>query len=199
MGRRFQPAVWILSHAPNSIKMIIVSSVLGASVGILAIALLFFFLLRRTEMRRKLNGRPIDLAGDCPPTPDAARRTSRWGYPHELYTPRPFLLQSDDMSDAGSGKMPDANYHMMPAFLGSKSSLSGSRPHSPSSSVDGPPYGALVATPDSARKYNSQRQMRAINVIQYVDAELVRPLVPPGRERATIELPPVYANARRTD
>jgi len=41
--------------------------------------------------------------------------------------------------------------------------------------------------------------MRAINVIQHVDAELVKPLVPPGRERETIELPPVYTNARRTD
>ncbi|KAF8343578.1 hypothetical protein F5887DRAFT_918397 [Amanita rubescens] len=173
--------------------------VLGASVAILSVALLFFFLWRRRVMRRNLNAGPIDLVGDSPSTPEAAKRTSRWGYPQELYTPRPFLLQSDDMSDAGSGKMRDANYHMMHTFCGSKSSLGGSRSHSPSSSVNRPPYGARVATPDSGRKCNSQRQMRAINVIQHVDAELVKPLVPPGRERETIELPPMYTNARCTD
>lgn len=147
-------------------------------------------------MRRKLNGRPIDLVPD---SPDTARRISRWGYVSELYTPRPFLLQSDDMSDAGSGKMRDAKYHMMHKCCGSNSSLSGSRPHSPSSSTSGPPYGALVANPDSAKKCSSQRQMRTINVIQHVDAELVKPPVPPGHEWETVELPPVYTNVRRTD
>ena len=166
----------------NSHKKFHVGGVVGGVAGLLIIAFLVFFWLRRRRTQQASKDRPslfIDHDDEAP--------TSQ--FPREelpiYYEPEPFT--ASEPTDRASTHRP---------------STALDRSERPSSqSLTYLPDPQRVASPDGtstgiSRKSPMPSPLRPVNVIQHEDAG---PSLPPDNaEPETVELPPAYTNIRKT-
>jgi hypothetical protein len=181
----------------------IVGGVIGGVAGLLAIALLALFFLRRRRFHRQNKERPVDLINDGDSN----------GHDDQLpqyYRPDPFVMP--DPSVAGGASMREGEGAGLLAAGAAGTEGRASHESTTSASTRPPVMSALQrpATPDrrssagfggasssTTRKGGAPAPLRPVNIIQHDDGGRVPDEAKGEGEPETIELPPAYTNIRR--